>query len=136
MRVSVIEVQGEVIVQVSLGYRRALIGESPNNLARIVHEATEGVRDAAANHIDKVRAAAPLTTRADSTMPSLLITPSCKGCGTAVEQDGRLCPNCEHKNHLQAPQATIALHSQGEPLYKREGNFRDAPAERQEEIPS
>jgi rRNA maturation endonuclease Nob1 len=102
---------------------------TPRGAGLVVETATDEFRTALAESIDTVRA-----QLARGPQSSLSSSPSCTGCGTAVEKKGDLCPACEHKNYLRAPEATIALVNQGEPLYKREGNFRDAPTEREEMV--
>jgi hypothetical protein len=121
-------------VVMSLGDPAALVAMPGRALDKQMSEAVRVAESRLTAWLDSERTRAKGGgTRPSSTLPTLSTSPSCKGCGTAVSVAGELCPSCEHKVHLrQAPQPSVALVNQGEPLYRREGNFRDAPTERED----
>jgi hypothetical protein len=119
---------GEITAHVGLGSRDALAEQTPRGAANLVVEMAEEFRTKLAEFTDWLRSdSAPSITRAPA-FPSATNAPSCKGCGTSVERVGDLCPSCAHKKYLQSPEPRIAIANQGEPLYKREGSFRDIDA--------
>lgn len=123
---------GEITARVIIGTRTELAEQTPRGAANLCVEMAEEFRTKLAEFTDWLRADGAQTAQHALTpeLPKATSTPSCKGCGTAVERVGDLCPSCEHKQHLKAPEPRIAIASQGEPLYKREGNFRDIDAPR------
>lgn len=130
---------GTLVVSFPLLTDLDLVNASPNGLAALLTKRFADAEQAVADKIDFLRQRAALNARTvnrsasrpDSSLPALTTSPTCKGCGTSVEHAGDLCPNCEHKTHLRAPEATIALANQGEPPYKTRGNFRDLPDDRE-----
>lgn len=119
---------GDLSAHVNLGDRTTLAEQTPRGAANLVTEMAEEFRTKLGEFTDWLRAnntqSAPGETLT-AKLPSVTQSPSCTGCGTAVGAPGELCAECEHKQHLRAPEPRIAIASQGEPLYKREGNFRD-----------
>lgn len=116
---------------IDLGERDHLLMLSPQQIGREVTEVMMRAEQVIAEAIDTLRSNAH-ERRPASTLPSMTSTPSCTGCGSIVEKKGDLCVSCAMKRTGLGPEASIALVNQGEPLYKREGNFRDTPSEREE----
>lgn len=126
----------EVQVTVVIGRRFDLVTATPRGLAATITSAFQQAEGVAADWLDRERERANGEARTvrlhSSSLPSATTAPSCKGCGTAVETAGDLCPSCEHKNYLKSPEASVALANQGEPPYHHEGNFRDVTASTEE----
>jgi hypothetical protein len=122
---------GEITARVVLGSRTLLEQQTPRGAANLVAEMAEEFRTKVAEFADWLRMDAQQSGRPAATLspalPHATMSPSCKGCGTAVEKAGDLCPSCEHKNHLKAPEGMVKLKDQGVPAYRTEGNFRDLP---------
>lgn len=123
--------QDEIVARVVIGTSSVFTAQTPRGAANLVAEMTEEFRTKLAEFVDWQRAGQStdqLVTRATAALPSVTQSPSCKGCGIAVERAGDLCAECAHKSHLKAPEGMVKLKDEGKPRYKTEGNFRDLPA--------
>ena len=107
------------IITVKIGERAQIAAMSANDAAAEVRRISDNFVAVLTDRIDAIRTehAGVGVARPDSSLPSAVQSPSCKGCGMHVEPGERYCTACKEKPQYQSPRATIETGPQPAPPY-------------------